>query len=111
MYTYKITKLESAYSQADHNYFIDLEADIYEVDDNGEVVVSDEEVGGTHRPIVVCVKKFGYSLDTDKDTILADLEKVCATMASDEIVAADSAELEKNLAAVAVLKEDLIQKE
>lgn len=90
MYTTKIINVDTAYSQADNSYFIDVVVEVYK----GEELVE--------------TRKFGYPLGTEKETILTDLEKLCATLASDEEVAVKSAELEEQLASAENLKKELL---
>ena len=90
MYTTKIINVETAYSNADSNYFIDVELEVYK---DGELV-------GTRR--------FGYPMGTTKDEILTELEKLCVTLASDEENSARSAELDKQLTAAESLKKELM---
>lgn len=90
MYSTKIINLEQAYSQADQAYFLDLTVEVYKDEAFFEV------------------RKFGYPLNTGKNTILSDLKKLCVTLASDEEVGKQSAELEKQFENMEQLKKELL---
>lgn len=90
MYTFKITNVETAYSQADNSHFIDVQVEIYK----------GEELADTRR--------FGFPLGTTKDEILEHMEKLCVTLASDEEIGVKSLELEKQLADAESLKTELL---
>lgn len=91
MYTFKIINVEPAHSQVDNNHFIDVEVEIYK----------GEEFSQTRR--------FGFALGTDKKTILAELEKVCSALASDDATAEASRGLMEGLAGVEALKSELVK--
>lgn len=82
-----IKSIETAYSQASNSHFIDVEVEVFE----------GEESLGTRR--------FGYPIDTSKEGIIEDLQKVKATLDSDKELSVANAELEKNLASAEETKE------
>ena len=88
-HTYKITNVETVYVQSSNDYLIEVTVDI-----------SDEEI--------VTQKKFGYPTDTTAEFIKEDLAKVCSTLDSDKVIAAESAELEAQLANANSIKESLM---
>lgn len=92
MFTTKIIKIDATYVQVDSTHVIDVEVEVY----RGEEKLEN--------------RRFAYPLGTTKDTILADLDKYCETLASDEEVAARSAELDRQLTEVEKLKSDLLPK-
>lgn len=98
MYTFKIKKIDPVYSQAEHGYFIDVEVEIYKVT---------KEEGKEDVLDLYDTKKFGYPLGTTKEKIFSEFTKVCATLESDQKLKADNAQLDKHLADVQALKEEL----
>lgn len=87
----KVKNVETAFSLADNKHFIDIEVEVFD----GETLT------GTRR--------FGYPLNTSKEDILADLNKVAKALDSDAEHAAKSAELEAGLANAESLKTSLLQ--
>lgn len=101
MYTTKITNVETVFYQASNSYFVDVEVEIYKE-------VPAEQEGEKPTVVLHDTRKFGYPVGTKKEEILADLDKLCATLASDEEVGKRSAELEAHLAEAESLKNDLL---
>lgn len=89
-YTYKITEVEPIYVQADNGHQLSVGVELYR----------DGEAYGFRR--------LGFPLGTEKEQLLAELDKLCATLSSDEENSAKSAELDAQLTAAAKLKEDLL---
>lgn len=96
MYTYKIVAVDTAYSQASNSHFLDVEVEFYK----GEDADSQE---------LAFNRKFGFDLDSTKETILEEMEKHCTTFASDAEVAANSAALEASLSNAESLKQELLK--
>lgn len=92
MYTTKIVNVETKYANNEH--FIEVVVEIYR--------------GEGEESVHFDTRKFGYPLDTTREEILADHEKLCATLTSDEKVGRESEELDKQLTAVEDLKKELL---
>lgn len=78
-YSIKILTVDTAYSQANNKHFLDVEVEV----SKGEKVVE--------------VRRFGYPLNTDKEFIIADLQKLAVTLDSDAVNAEKSVELDNAL--------------
>lgn len=91
---YKLTVkgIETIYSQASNEYFMDVEVAVF----NDDVEVES--------------KRFGYPLDTSSEAVLEDLAKVEATLNSDAALAEKSAALEAGFANANKVRETLLKK-
>lgn len=89
-FTYKVKEVEPIYVQADKGHQLSVGVELYK----------DGEVYGFRR--------LGFPLGTEKESLLAELDKLCETLASDEENSAKSAELDAQLTAAASLKDELL---
>lgn len=87
----KIKAIETAFSQADNRHFLDVEVE----------VTDGEKAVGTRR--------FGYPMDSTKEFILEDLNKVAKALDSDVVNAANSSKTEADFANAESLKKSLLQ--
>ena len=85
-----IKSIDTAYSQASNSHFIDVAVEVFD---------GEESIG---------IRRFGYAMGTSKEDIIADLQKVKATLDSDKEIGVASAKLETELAQANIIREDLI---